>query len=647
MTARSRNAPLIWTVKQMHLIYFWQLSTGWLPPAVSFSFNLSSQSLSEQHSLLQVRENRRLLDQVKDDSSSLVYLKARSSFRSSRTVSSCTESSALLSIIFDFDEEILHTSPYQRQLKSCYRQHLQPSRPTHSMTDSQSLRGTQQPMSKSVEEPRDHLCHVSINQASTWEEGKGEQMKSEDTPAKLLPLSSEARLLSPQWTKGRSLLSVITSVASELYDESLQKRRALLPPTTSETADPHKSANACDEKKPLISANAEKDVCRILAEKPNAAEQILLGILSSFRDLTDLLSVAHANRGFRTIFRRNENGLLKGVLQCMPLTAFASVQFCQLQSRISELEYYGSSVSPTSITDYVLVSYPTRYQDDLQLSKKRESDINESDHFFDSKKHDPNKVSHRLQDGILPRGSCNSQQVEKDAAVRFSGRTPEEISHDLDWEAALLASTYRLETMTAKGNTTENEKFGYCRSKDNQQVTSNNSATACIHVRRSRNVILPQLIVDKDTPDSLYKPPQFESKPLCAYASPSSTSMCSTKSMSAPTSPIRQEDPCSSSYANISCDVPGCTKGFSGTPEWCRTTLQLHKKHVHLRPKKTYYCGFCRKAFSRLDNRRNHVQCFHANIWTPGQLLGWEDVVEGVSPWWGREKARRWVKRRG
>ena len=51
-------------------------------------------------------------------------LRARSSFRSSRTASSCTESSVLLSLTFDFDDEILDTNLYQRQLKSQFRQEV-------------------------------------------------------------------------------------------------------------------------------------------------------------------------------------------------------------------------------------------------------------------------------------------------------------------------------------------------------------------------------------------------------------------------------------------------------------------------------------------------------------------------------------------
>ena len=64
--------------------------------------------------MLQSPANRTLLDQVKDDSSSLVCLKSRSSLQSIRTASTRTRNSALLSVIFDFDAEILASNVYQR-----------------------------------------------------------------------------------------------------------------------------------------------------------------------------------------------------------------------------------------------------------------------------------------------------------------------------------------------------------------------------------------------------------------------------------------------------------------------------------------------------------------------------------------------------
>ena len=69
-------------------------------------------------------QTRKALDQVKDDSSSLFGLRARSSFCSSRTASTCTRSSALLSMIFDFDDEVLASNAYQRPMRSLFRRHL-------------------------------------------------------------------------------------------------------------------------------------------------------------------------------------------------------------------------------------------------------------------------------------------------------------------------------------------------------------------------------------------------------------------------------------------------------------------------------------------------------------------------------------------
>ena len=74
------------------------------------SLNVSSRSLSEQRSLLLDKDNRRVLEQVKDDSSSLVVLLDSASFHSSR--SGTTDPGSLWSRAFDFDGDLLGSKVY-------------------------------------------------------------------------------------------------------------------------------------------------------------------------------------------------------------------------------------------------------------------------------------------------------------------------------------------------------------------------------------------------------------------------------------------------------------------------------------------------------------------------------------------------------
>ena len=210
----------------------------------------------------------------------------------------------MLSIVSDFDEEVLDTRPYQRQFKLCYRQNLRPLRPTPD--------------------------------------------------------------------------------SSTLHNETLRRRGVHLLSLLANTVSQHESADANEGAEPLTSANANKNVKRILAEKSDAAEQVLLGILACFDDLKDLLAFAHVNRGLYTTFRRNELGLIKGVLQRQPPTAFGTWKSGRLHSRISELEHYGSPTDPISVPEDRLASNPAQCEEELRFSKKVESAVNtEYDEFAD------------------------------------------------------------------------------------------------------------------------------------------------------------------------------------------------------------------------------------------------------------------------
>ena len=82
--------------------------------------------MSEQSALLQSKENRALLDQVRDDSSSLLCMRDSASFRTSLTAA--TELPRLLDISFDFDRELTATRVYHRQWRSLMKETLRRSR---------------------------------------------------------------------------------------------------------------------------------------------------------------------------------------------------------------------------------------------------------------------------------------------------------------------------------------------------------------------------------------------------------------------------------------------------------------------------------------------------------------------------------------
>lgn len=69
--------------------------------------------------MLLMSASRSIIDQVKDDSSSLLCLRDCSSFRSSRT--SSTDRSSLWSRTFGFDHELLASGVYQSQIRSLMR----------------------------------------------------------------------------------------------------------------------------------------------------------------------------------------------------------------------------------------------------------------------------------------------------------------------------------------------------------------------------------------------------------------------------------------------------------------------------------------------------------------------------------------------
>jgi len=78
-----------------------------------------NRSLSDQRDMLLMSASRSIIDQVKDDSSSLFGLQDSSSFHSPWRIS--TDCSSLWSWTFTFDPELLASGVYQSQIRSLLR----------------------------------------------------------------------------------------------------------------------------------------------------------------------------------------------------------------------------------------------------------------------------------------------------------------------------------------------------------------------------------------------------------------------------------------------------------------------------------------------------------------------------------------------
>ncbi|MCJ1265924.1 hypothetical protein MMC22_005806 [Lobaria immixta] len=83
---------------------------------------LQCRSLFEQRDLLQSDESRRIVNQIGDDKSSLLWLRDVNSNHSRTSIS--TENSQMLDTIFDFDREIFNSKAYQAAIRSNMRQAL-------------------------------------------------------------------------------------------------------------------------------------------------------------------------------------------------------------------------------------------------------------------------------------------------------------------------------------------------------------------------------------------------------------------------------------------------------------------------------------------------------------------------------------------
>ena len=92
--------------------------------------------MAEQKEILESDRSRNIINQIKDDTSSLFCLRDSMSFRTSLT--SPTERFSMLSREFDFDAEIIQSKVYNKQMKSFMRRAIRGSK--RAMTGAAGLR---------------------------------------------------------------------------------------------------------------------------------------------------------------------------------------------------------------------------------------------------------------------------------------------------------------------------------------------------------------------------------------------------------------------------------------------------------------------------------------------------------------------------
>ena len=93
---------------------------------------IQCRSMSQERTLLQSVESRHIIQRLRDDTSSLLWLRDSESILSRRTVSTCN--SKLLETVFDFDGEVFNSKVYQVALRSNMKQALSRKPFTHSKT---------------------------------------------------------------------------------------------------------------------------------------------------------------------------------------------------------------------------------------------------------------------------------------------------------------------------------------------------------------------------------------------------------------------------------------------------------------------------------------------------------------------------------
>ena len=335
---------------------------------------------------------------------------------------------------------------YQRQLTICYRQNLRSSRllnPTS--TSSEPFQEIQRPTSVTHERGSRSLKPARSNRTLSSEVEQGTESNSEAS-LKVFPLVTDQN--GPGTVKlseGRSLLAIIaltTCGASSLL------------PVSNETTD--------RKAEPITSTEAYGNVHPILAEKPGAAGQILLGILSCPKNLRDLLALAYINRGFYITYRKNQLTLVAGMLQSMTPAASGTRQFSLSRSRLSRLENRRSQENPISI---MKLGFGPRSENDSQLMKEFGSYLCAGCGLTDVHRGNVNKVSNEAQNRVSLRKLYVSQRLKRIVPAESSRLISNEASDDFTRESASFISSHKLETRRTQGESDEDREIDQYKSK--------------------------------------------------------------------------------------------------------------------------------------------------------------------------------------
>ena len=102
--------------------------------------------MAEQKEILESDRSRKIINQIKDDTSSLFCLRDSMSFRTSFT--SPTERFSMLSREFDFDAELVQSKVYNKQMKSFMRRAIRDSR--RAITGAAGLHAVGDPRTDSI-----------------------------------------------------------------------------------------------------------------------------------------------------------------------------------------------------------------------------------------------------------------------------------------------------------------------------------------------------------------------------------------------------------------------------------------------------------------------------------------------------------------
>lgn len=119
-----------------------------------------SRTLKEQQNFLEQKQPRKVFDQIKDDSTSLIVLCDSESFTTKRTKT--TTATSKLSMNFVFDAELLQAKAYKSTLRSLIRKNLHSTRTARSEANGEQ-RAIPKKNKVSAPENPVHMIHVGFD----------------------------------------------------------------------------------------------------------------------------------------------------------------------------------------------------------------------------------------------------------------------------------------------------------------------------------------------------------------------------------------------------------------------------------------------------------------------------------------------------